>query len=165
MKHAWKDITFKKATREDTGRIQLALQDEDAEPTSSDWAVKMGINIYYSAKQSKSPLYSKQVPYNSIIYKAFAQENPDSFTDEGQRSGTTKKKVAGWWCGKNWMSNQVHPLLAREQVEQNHETVLQKRYPEEKRGTLLRNLEAKRRETVPMLLMKLLCTTQCMISL
>jgi len=127
MKHAWKDITFKKATREDTGRIQLALQDEDAEPTSSDWAVKMGINIYYSAKQSKSPLYSKQVPYNSIIYKAFAQENPDSFTDEeGQRSGTTKKKVAGWWCGKNWMSNQVHPLLAREQVEQNHETVYSK---------------------------------------
>lgn len=125
MKHAWKDITFKKATREDTGRIQLALQDEDAEPTSSDWAVKMGINIYYSAKQSKSPLYSKQVPYNSIIYKAFAQENPDSFAD-GQRSSTTKKKVAGWWCGKKWMSNQVHPLLACEQVEQNHETVYSK---------------------------------------
>jgi hypothetical protein len=125
MNHAWKDITFKKATREDTGRIQLALQDEDAEPTSSDWAVKMGINIYYSAKQSKSPLYSKQVPYNSIIYKAFAQENPDSFAD-GQRSSTTKKKVAGWWCGKKWMSNQVHPLLACEQVEQNHETVYSK---------------------------------------
>lgn len=125
MKHAWKDITFKKATHEDTGRIRLALQDEDAEPTSSDWAVKMGINIYYSAKQSKSPLYSKQVPYNSIIYKAFAQENPDSFTD-GLQSGTTKKKVAGWWCGKNWMSSQVHPLLAREQVEQSHETVYSK---------------------------------------
>ena len=62
MKHAWKDITFKKATDEDIGRIRMALHDEDAEPTSSDWAVKMGINIYYSAKQSKSPLYSKQVP-------------------------------------------------------------------------------------------------------
>ncbi|XP_062203861.1 lysine-specific demethylase JMJ705-like [Phragmites australis] len=122
MKYAWKDITFKEATDEDIGRIQLALQDEDAEPTSSDWAVKMGINIYYSAKQSKSPLYSKQVPYNSIIYKAFGQENPDSLTDdEGQRSGTTKKRVAGWWCGKVWMSNQVHLLLAREREEQNHD--------------------------------------------
>ncbi|KAJ1257354.1 hypothetical protein BS78_K085600 [Paspalum vaginatum] len=120
VKHAWKDITFKKATDEDIGRIRLALQDEDAEPTSSDWAVKMGINIYYSAKQSKSPLYSKQVPYNSIIYKAFAQENPDNFADEGQRSGTTKKKVAGWWCGKVWMSNHVHPLLAHEHGDQNH---------------------------------------------
>ncbi|KAF8659639.1 hypothetical protein HU200_058397 [Digitaria exilis] len=127
MKHAWKDITFKKATDEDIGRIRLALQDEDAEPTSSDWAVKMGINIYYSAKQSKSPLYSKQVPYNSIIYKAFAQENPDSFTDEEQqRSGTTRKKVAGSWCGKIWMSNQVHPLLAREREEQDHDTVYSK---------------------------------------
>ncbi|WVZ89886.1 hypothetical protein U9M48_036235 [Paspalum notatum var. saurae] len=126
MKHAWKDITFKKATDEDIGRIRLALQDEDAEPTSSDWAVKMGINIYYSAKQSKSPLYSKQVPYNSIIYKAFAQENPDNFADEGQRSGTTKKKVAGWWCGKVWMSNQVHPLLAHEYGDQNHDTIYTK---------------------------------------
>uniref|UniRef100_A0A0A9E779 Uncharacterized protein n=1 Tax=Arundo donax TaxID=35708 RepID=A0A0A9E779_ARUDO len=86
----------------------------------------MGINIYYSAKQSKSPLYSKQVPYNSIIYKAFGQENPDSGTDdEGQRSGT-KKRVAGSWCGKVWMSNQVHPLLAREREEHNHDMVYSK---------------------------------------
>uniref|UniRef100_A0A0A9CUJ1 Uncharacterized protein n=1 Tax=Arundo donax TaxID=35708 RepID=A0A0A9CUJ1_ARUDO len=127
MKHAWKDIAFKEATDEDIGRIQLALQDEDVEPTSSDWAVKMGINIYYSAKQSKSPLYSKQVPYNSIIYKAFDQENPDSWTDdEGQRSGTKKKRVAGSWCGKVWMSNQVHRLLAREREEQNHDLVYNK---------------------------------------
>ncbi|KAB8117198.1 hypothetical protein EE612_058908 [Oryza sativa] len=124
IKHDWKDITFKEATEEDVKKIQLALQDEDAEPTGSDWAVKMGINIYYSAKQSKSPLYSKQIPYNSIIYKAFGQENPDSLTDYGcQKSGSTKKKVAGWWCGKVWMSNQVHPLLAREREEQNSSVV------------------------------------------
>jgi hypothetical protein len=127
MTHAWKDITFKEATDEEIGVIKLALQDEDTEPTSSDWAVKMGINIYYSAKQSKSPLYSKQVPYNSIIYKAFGQENPDNLTDdEGQRSGSTKKKVAGWWCGKVWMSNQVHALLSLEHEEQNHDMVYRK---------------------------------------
>ncbi|KAL5225870.1 hypothetical protein ABZP36_012509 [Zizania latifolia] len=126
MKHDWKDITFKEASEEDIKKIQLALQDEDAEPTGSDWAVKMGINIYYSAKQSKSPLYSKQIPYNSIIYKAFGQENPDSLTDyDGQKSGPTKKKVAGWWCGKVWMSNQVHPHLARER-EQNDSIVYSK---------------------------------------
>ena len=125
MKHAWKDITFKKATDEDIGRIRLALQDEDAEPTSSDWAVKMGINIYYSAKQSKSPLYSKQVPYNSIIYKAFAQENPDR-DEERQQLRTTKKKVAGSWCGKVWMSNQVHPLLACEREEEDLDLVCSK---------------------------------------
>jgi hypothetical protein len=127
MDHAWKDITFKEATAEEIGVIKLALHDEDTEPTSSDWAVKMGINIYYSAKQSKSPLYSKQVPYNSIIYKAFGLANPDSLVDdEGQRSGSTKKKVAGWWCGKVWMSNQVHPLLAGEHEDQNHDTVYNK---------------------------------------
>uniref|UniRef100_A0A0D9XYG9 JmjC domain-containing protein n=1 Tax=Leersia perrieri TaxID=77586 RepID=A0A0D9XYG9_9ORYZ len=123
VKHDWKDVNFKEATEEDIRKIQLALQDEDAEPTGSDWAVKMGINIYYSAKQSKSPLYSKQIPYNSIIYKAFGQENPDSLTDYGgQKSGSAKKKVAGWWCGKVWMSNQVHPLLARQREEQNGST-------------------------------------------
>ncbi|KAL6905828.1 hypothetical protein ACP4OV_003429 [Aristida adscensionis] len=127
MRHDWKDITFKEATEADIGNIRLALLDEDAEPGSSDWAVKMGINIYYSAKQSKSPLYSKQVPYNSIIYKAFGQENPDSLTDdEGQRSGTTRKKVAGSWCGRVWMSSQVHPFLAREHEEQNHDTALRR---------------------------------------
>ncbi|GJN41372.1 hypothetical protein PR202_gn00739 [Eleusine coracana subsp. coracana] len=127
MEHAWKDITFKEATDVEIGVIKLALQDEDTEPTSSDWAVKMGINIYYSAKQSKSPLYSKQVPFNSIIYKAFGQENPDSLIDdEGQQSGTTKKKVAGWWCGKVWMSNQVHPLLALEPEEENHDKIYSK---------------------------------------
>uniref|UniRef100_J3NCM8 JmjC domain-containing protein n=1 Tax=Oryza brachyantha TaxID=4533 RepID=J3NCM8_ORYBR len=127
IKHDWKDITFKEATEEEIRKIKLALQDEDAEPTGSDWAVKMGINIYYSAKQSKSPLYSKQIPYNSIIYKAFGQENPDSLIDyEGQKSGSTKKKVAGWWCGKVWMSNQVHPLLAREREEQDGSIVYSK---------------------------------------
>uniref|UniRef100_A0ACD5XP48 Uncharacterized protein n=1 Tax=Avena sativa TaxID=4498 RepID=A0ACD5XP48_AVESA len=127
LKHDWKDINFEEATEDDIRRIQLALQDEDAEPASSDWAVKMGISIYYSAKQSKSPLYSKQIPYNSIIYEAFGQENPDNLINYGrQRSGMTKKRVAGSWCGKVWMSNQVHPFLASGREEQNHAMVWSK---------------------------------------
>lgn len=127
LKHDWKDINFEEAAEDDIRIIQLALQDEDAEPASSDWAVKMGISIYYSAKQSKSPLYSKQIPYNSIIYEAFGQENPDNLIDYGrQRSGTAKKKVAGSWCGKVWMSNQVHPFLACGREEQNHAMVWSK---------------------------------------
>uniref|UniRef100_A0A453K663 C2H2-type domain-containing protein n=1 Tax=Aegilops tauschii subsp. strangulata TaxID=200361 RepID=A0A453K663_AEGTS len=127
LKPDWKDVAFEEATDDDIRRIQLALHDEDAEPASSDWAVKMGINIYYSAKQSKSPLYSKQIPYNSIIYEAFGQENPDNLTDYGrQRSGVTKKRVAGCWCGKVWMSNQVHPFLVREHEEHNRAIVCSK---------------------------------------
>jgi hypothetical protein len=127
LKHDWKNINFEEAVEDDIRRIQLALQDEDVEPASSDWAVKMGISIYYSAKQSKSPLYSKQIPYNSIIYEAFGQENPDNLIDYGrQRSGMTKKRVAGSWCGKVWMSNQVHPFLAYGREEQNHAMVWSK---------------------------------------
>ncbi|KAF7057653.1 hypothetical protein CFC21_064865 [Triticum aestivum] len=127
LKPDWKDVAFEEATDDDIRRIQLALHDEDAEPASNDWAVKMGINIYYSAKQSKSPLYSKQIPYNSIIYEAFGQENPDNLTDYGrQRSGVTKKRVAGCWCGKVWMSNQVHPFLVREHEEHNRAIVCSK---------------------------------------
>uniref|UniRef100_A0ACD5Y5Y0 Uncharacterized protein n=1 Tax=Avena sativa TaxID=4498 RepID=A0ACD5Y5Y0_AVESA len=127
LKHDWKDINFEEATEDDIRRIQLALQDEDAEPVSSDWAVKMGISIYYSAKQSKSPLYSKQIPYNSIIYEAFGQENPDNLINcRRQRSDMTKKRVAGSWCGKVWMSNQVHPFLACGREEHNHTMVWSK---------------------------------------
>ncbi|XP_071676025.1 lysine-specific demethylase JMJ705 isoform X3 [Lolium perenne] len=127
LKHDWKDINFEEAAEDDIRRIQLALQDEDAEPASSDWAVKMGISIYYSAKQSKSPLYSKQIPYNSIIYEAFGQENPDNVIEYGrQRSGAAKKRVAGSWCGKVWMSNQVHPFLACGREERNHAMVWSK---------------------------------------
>lgn len=107
----WKEINFQDATKEDKDSIKSALDDEEAVPTNTDWAVKMGINLYYNANQSKSPLYTKQMPYNAIIYKAFGQEQEPS-----TRPGPGRHKkivVAGRWCGKVWMTNQVHPFLAR----------------------------------------------------
>lgn len=107
----WKEINFQHATKEDKDSIKSALDDEEAVPTNTDWAVKMGINLYYNASQSKSPLYTKQMPYNAIIYKVFGQEQ-ESRTRPGP--GRQKKiVVAGRWCGKVWMTNQVHPFLAR----------------------------------------------------
>ncbi|XP_020106930.1 lysine-specific demethylase REF6 [Ananas comosus] len=116
--HQWNKISFRKATEEDEERIKLVLEDEEAIPMNSDWTVKMGINLYYSSNQSKSPIYSKQLPYNAIIYRAFGRDSPNSSPREvvstQDRSGRQKKiVVAGRWCGKVWMSNQVHPYLAR----------------------------------------------------
>nr|CAD1820031.1 unnamed protein product [Ananas comosus var. bracteatus] len=116
--HQWNKISFREATEEDEERIKLVLEDEEAIPMNSDWTVKMGINLYYSSNQSKSPIYSKQLPYNAIIYRAFGRDSPNSSPREvvstQDRSGRQKKiVVAGRWCGKVWMSNQVHPYLAR----------------------------------------------------
>lgn len=113
--HLWNDIVFRDATKEDSERIQAALDAEEAITGNGDWAVKLGINLFYSAILSRSPLYSKQMPYNSVIYNAFGRSSPTSSpikSHEGKGSGKQKKIVlAGKWCGKVWMSNQVHPFL------------------------------------------------------
>ena len=102
-------------------RIKSALDSEEAIPGNGDWAVKLGINLFYSANLSRSALYSKQIPYNSVIYKAFGQSSPASSPTEPKvyqrRTNKQKKVVAGKWCGKVWMSNQVHPLLAKRDSE------------------------------------------------
>ncbi|KAL6997053.1 hypothetical protein U1Q18_007175 [Sarracenia purpurea var. burkii] len=122
----WNDIAFREATKEDEERIQSALEGEEGIHGNGDWAVKLGINLYYSANLSRSPLYSKQMPYNSIIYKAFGRGSlSDSRTKPkipGKGSGKQKKiVVVGKWCGKVWMSNQVHPLLAERAAEEEEE--------------------------------------------
>ncbi|KNA05929.1 hypothetical protein SOVF_185680 [Spinacia oleracea] len=117
MDYGWKDIAFSMATKEDEERIHMALQSEESTPKNGDWAVKLGINLFYSAILSRSPLYNKQMPYNSIIYNAFGCTSPSKSSPEeakvrGKGFGRQKKLVmAGKWCGKVWMSNQVHPLL------------------------------------------------------
>ncbi|XP_038971999.1 lysine-specific demethylase JMJ705-like [Phoenix dactylifera] len=126
--YAWKDVHFKEATKEDQERIRAALEDEEAIPMNSDWAVKLGINLYYSANLSKFPLYSKQMPYNAVIYKAFGCNSPGNSPAKpkasGRRTGREKKiVVAGRWCGKVWMSNQVHPYLAHGNEAQEHDHV------------------------------------------
>ncbi|KAF5202795.1 Lysine-specific demethylase ref6 [Thalictrum thalictroides] len=120
--HVWKDISYREATKEDQERIGLALDDEEADPSNGDWSVKLGINLYYSVHLSKSPLYTKQMPYNSIIYKAFgcsSMNNPMEVQISGKVPGRQKKMVvAGKWCGKVWMSNQVHPYLVHREMQE-----------------------------------------------
>ncbi|CAJ2644473.1 unnamed protein product [Trifolium pratense] len=119
--YMWKNIAYRHGTKEDEERIQLAVDSEEAIPGNGDWAVKLGINLFYSANLSRSPLYSKQMPYNSVIYYAFGRSTQASSPIEPKvyqrRSDKHKKVVAGKWCGKVWMSNQVHPLLAKRDSE------------------------------------------------
>ncbi|KAH7528297.1 hypothetical protein FEM48_Zijuj05G0057600 [Ziziphus jujuba var. spinosa] len=121
----WNAHTFRKATKEDEERIQAALDSEEAIPKNGDWAVKLGINLFYSASLSRSPLYSKQMPYNSVIYNAFGRSSPavSPTRSDGyvRRSGKQKKVVAGKWCGKVWMSSQVHPFLAKRDPEEEED--------------------------------------------
>ncbi|MFQ6669883.1 hypothetical protein Gotur_034968 [Gossypium turneri] len=124
--YLWNNILFGDATKDDEVRIRSALDSEDAIPGNGDWAVKLGINLFYSSNLSHSTLYSKQMPYNFVIYSAFGRNSPASsptkLNSYGRRSRKQKKVVAGKWCGKVWMSNQVHPFLTqRDPKEQEQE--------------------------------------------
>ncbi|WOL04424.1 lysine-specific demethylase REF6-like isoform X1 [Canna indica] len=124
--YIWKNVKYRDADKDDEEKIKEALEDEEVMPTNSDWSVKLGINLYYTANLSKSPLYSKQLPYNPVVYKAFGFISTDNSLvkkkDSRKRPGRQKKIiVAGRWCGKVWMSNQVHPYLAHNEENQEQE--------------------------------------------
>ncbi|XP_057791470.1 lysine-specific demethylase REF6 [Salvia miltiorrhiza] len=129
--YTWNEVPFREATDEDEEIIQRALESENAIHGNGDWAVKMGLNLFYSANLSRSPLYSKQMHYNSVIYNAFGRSSStDSSTSESELEGKglgRQKKiiVAGKWCGKVWMSNQAHPLLVnKDSQEQEQESAI-----------------------------------------
>ncbi|XP_016468900.1 lysine-specific demethylase JMJ705 isoform X2 [Nicotiana tabacum] len=139
--HFWREISFREATKEDEEMIQSALEVEEAIHGNGDWTVKLDINLFYSANLSRSPLYSKQMPCNFIIYNAFGRSSPDEkseYTGTGRGSGKQKRAVvAGKWCGKVWMSSQVHPLLAErrdtdEEQQQNNNIISTRVKPEVK---------------------------------
>lgn len=126
MNYVWNDIGFREATEEDENQIRSALQSEEGLHGNADWTVKLGINLFYTVNLSRSPLYRKQMAYNSIIYKAFGRSSQDynATQPKPQRKGPLRRKkivMAGKWCGKVWMSNQVHPLLAEKETEEEEE--------------------------------------------
>ncbi|XP_031475379.1 lysine-specific demethylase REF6 [Nymphaea colorata] len=115
INHDWKDIQFAKFSPEELQKIESAL-DDDLYPGNGDWAVKLSINLCHSANLSRSPLYSKQMPYNPILYEVFGCNFLDNdvaaLETQGKNSRQKKLVVAGKWCGRVWMVNQVHPYLA-----------------------------------------------------
>lgn len=123
----WSEISFQEATEDDEEIIQLALESENAIHGNGDWAVKLGINLFYSANLSRSPLYCKQMHYNFIIYGAFGRSAPTDSSSakvepEGKGLGRQKKIiVAGKWCGKVWMSSQTHPLLVNKDSQEQEQ--------------------------------------------
>lgn len=119
---SWTELEFRESNQEDKKWIQSALDSEEAIHGNRDWAVKLGINLFYSASLSRSPLYCKQMPYNLVIYRAFGHSSPSSSPIKSKPSGRQKKIiVAGKWCGKVWMSNQTHPLLVERDPEEQDE--------------------------------------------
>ncbi|XP_010426332.1 PREDICTED: lysine-specific demethylase REF6-like isoform X1 [Camelina sativa] len=126
INHEWHDTEFRNVTREDEETIQAALDNVEAKGGNSDWTVKLAINLSYSAILSHSPLYSKQMPYNSVIYNVFGRSSPaiSSLSKpevSGKRFSRQRKYVVGKWCGKVWMSHQVHPFLLEEDLEGEEE--------------------------------------------
>ncbi|KAI3773571.1 hypothetical protein L1987_48101 [Smallanthus sonchifolius] len=121
--HSWTDLEFRESDKKDEKWIQSALDSEEVTHGQRDWAVKLGMNLFYSASLSRSPLYSKQMPYNSVIYNAFGHNSSSNSPTKPKPSGRQKKIiVAGKWCGKVWMSSQAHHLLVDRDPEEQDET-------------------------------------------
>ncbi|PIA30397.1 hypothetical protein AQUCO_05600083v1 [Aquilegia coerulea] len=117
INYIWKHIPYREATKDEAARIQSSLGDKEAVPRNGDWTVKLGINLPYNASISQSPFYRKKMPY-SIVSKVFGCSSPTNSSEKpkifGKRPGVNNKiVVAGRWCGKVWMSDQVHPYLAQ----------------------------------------------------
>ncbi|KAF5175158.1 Lysine-specific demethylase, partial [Thalictrum thalictroides] len=118
INYTWKHISYREATEDEVARIRSSLSDKQAVPRNKDWTVKLGINLPYNASISQSPFYRKKMPYSSVVSKAFGCSSPTKSLVKpkifGKRPGVNNKiVVAGRWCGKVWMSDQVHPYLAQ----------------------------------------------------
>nr|XP_043637142.1 lysine-specific demethylase REF6 [Erigeron canadensis] len=120
--HSWTDLEFREGNEEDKIWIQSALDTEEVNHGNRDWAVKLGVNLFYSASLSRSPLYSKQMPYNQMIYNAFGHISSSGSIKPKPWGRQKKIVVAGKWCGKVWMANQTHPLLVERDLEVQDET-------------------------------------------
>ncbi len=84
------------------------------------------MSLHHNINLSKSPLYSKQIPYNLVMDALFFSSPLDNYSVnsahgsewhydcKNQRKKRKHKRitVAGKWCGRVWMVNQVHPYLA-----------------------------------------------------
>lgn len=116
----WTDLGYREITNYDKAKIRSALDNDETAHGFQDWIVRLGMDIFYSASLSRSPIYTKQMPYNSVIYNAIGHVSPANDSTKWKTSGKQKKiTMAGKWCGKVWMSNQVHPLLVVRDLEEN----------------------------------------------
>ncbi|CAI9267283.1 unnamed protein product [Lactuca saligna] len=120
----WTDLGYRDINEYDKAKIRLALDNDETEHGNQDWVVRLGLDIFYSVRLSQSPIYAKQMPYNSVIHNAIGRIPPPSTESTTSKPSDNQKKlvVAGKWCGKVWMSNQVHPLLVVRDLEQHDET-------------------------------------------
>lgn len=147
--YSWKENPLRNAAEDDLEMIRVAIEEQDDAELGRDWTAQLGVSLRYSVKLSRSPLYSKQLPYNKVLDALFCGESFDnnsaSSAFDGSNisnlkwqfrnshssylrmgTGDSKKKVskqkkitvAGKWCGRVWMVNQVHPYLVGESVSQ-----------------------------------------------
>ncbi|KAI3806998.1 hypothetical protein L1987_22918 [Smallanthus sonchifolius] len=150
----WTNVGYTDVTEQDKTIIQWALDDEETATGNQVWAVKLGVDIFYSARLGGSPFYKRQMPYNSVIYNAFQQKSPsDDETTPDESGGQKKTIVAGRWCGKVWMFNQVNPLLTvrdDDKQEEDHETVsvLPKTNVNHEKQLVVRKKRTKRKRSV-----------------
>eukprot|EP00250_Pteridium_aquilinum_P020651 c24897_g1_i1 orf=144-6872(+) len=119
LSHTWRCIPFREATQEEKHLIQMALNaEEEGEDDSKDWVVQLGMSVRHCRDKiwsnHSNGLFREQRTDGSGESRAGSVHSLN-YVRENYASGKVSKhkkiSVAGRWCGKVWMNNEVHPVL------------------------------------------------------
>lgn len=146
--YSWKETPLRNAAEDDLEMIQVAIEEQDDAELGRDWTAQLGVSLRYSVKLSRSPLYKQmpynkvldalfrsESFHNYSSSSAFGGSNISNLkwqlrnsrssyvrmgTGDSKKKASKQKKitVAGKWCGRVWMVNQVHPYLVGQSISQ-----------------------------------------------
>ncbi|MCO5593294.1 hypothetical protein L7F22_047302 [Adiantum nelumboides] len=116
LTHTWRCIPYNEATREQKRHIDLAMKaEEEGDDHCEDWVVQLGMSVGHSENKTLSNFSNG---FHGMDVSCEVSAEPlhsldGAREDEAVEKVATQKKVsvAGHWCGKIWMNDQVHPAL------------------------------------------------------
>ena len=103
--HEWRSVPFQQPGNDEFQVINAAVEaEEESMPGDSDWVEQLGLSVHGQDKVDFLNLNPSSEESEDIGSRAGRK---------GRKSNLREKKssIIGQWCGKQWRSDQLHPLL------------------------------------------------------
>lgn len=103
--HEWRSVPFQQPGINEFQVINAAVEaEEESMPGDSDWVEQLGLSVHSQDKGDFLNLNPSSEESEDIGSRAGRK---------GRKSNLREKKssIIGQWCGKQWRSDQLHPLL------------------------------------------------------
>ncbi|KAI5078753.1 hypothetical protein GOP47_0006424 [Adiantum capillus-veneris] len=116
LTHSWRSITYSEATQEQKHLIDLAMKaEEEGEDYCEDWVIQLGMRAGQSENKTLSNFsngfYGTDVSCEAKAEPLHSLDGAREDEAVGKVAMQKKVSVAGHWCGKVWMNDEVHPEL------------------------------------------------------